>query len=204
MPLRREPNPLHAVPSGDALPGARPADAPEDRDCVAAIARGDRAAFEMLYRRYYERLCRFALRVTGRIAGVDDIVAETLIVVWRNAGEYRASAAVSTWIFGICYRKALKALARERRASAPPEESFEPVELTAADQVDADSVRAAIVRAIADLPPEHRAVVELTFHFNRSYQDIAEILDCPVGTVKSRMFHARAKLRPLLAHLLGD
>jgi RNA polymerase sigma-70 factor (ECF subfamily) len=196
MPLRREPTTLHAVPSVDA---------PDDRDCVAAIARGDRAAFETLYRRYYERLFRFALRVTGRIAGVDDIVAETLIVVWRNAGEYRATSAVSTWIFGIAYRKALKALARERRANTPPEESsFEPVELSAADQVDAESVRAAIVRAIADLPPEHRAVVELTFHFNRSYQDIAEILDCPVGTVKSRMFHARAKLRPLLAHLLGD
>ncbi len=54
------------------------------------------------------------------------------------------------------------------------------------------------------LPPEHRAVVDLTFFFNRSYDEVAQILDCPVGTVKSRMFHARAKLRPLLTQLLGD
>jgi RNA polymerase sigma-70 factor (ECF subfamily) len=195
MPLRRDPSPLHVVPQTEAS---------DDRRCLAAIAGGDRDAFETLYRRYYERLFRFALRVAGRINLVDDIVDETMIVVWRSAAEYRATAAVSTWIFGIAYRKALKALARERRASTPPPESVATVELSAPDHADAERVRAAILRAIADLPPEHRAVVELTFHFNRSYQDIAQILDCPVGTVKSRMFHARAKLRPLLAHLLGD
>lgn len=177
--------------------------AADDLACLTAVAAGDREAFERLYRRYYERVFRFSLRVTGRINLVEDVVNETMLVVWRRAGEYRAAAAVSTWIFGIAYRKALKALAHDRRKT----ENIDLVadsELQVADIVDHDGIQAAIRQAVAGLPAEHRAVVDLTFHFNLSYQEIAQILDCPVGTVKSRMFHARAKLRPLLAHLLGD
>ena len=175
----------------------------EDFACLSAIAAGDRVAFEQLYRNYYERVFRFCLRVTGRINLVEDVVNETMMVVWRRAREYRAAAAVSTWIFGIAYRKSLKALARERNGS----ERFEPVaegEPQVADVLDCEGEQAAIRRAVAALPAEHRAVVDLTFHFNYSYQEIAQILGCPLGTVKSRMFHARAKLRPLLVHLLGD
>ena len=176
--------------------------AEDDIACLSAVACGDREAFERLYRRYYERVFRFSLRVTGRISLVEDVVNETMLVVWRRAGEFRAAAAVSTWIFGIAYRKSLKALARNRRS-----ENIDQVaetELQVTDILDHDGIQAAIRQAVAGLSPEHRAVVDLTFHFNHSYQEIAQILGCPVGTVKSRMFHARAKLRPLLGHLLGD
>jgi RNA polymerase sigma-70 factor (ECF subfamily) len=178
-------------------------EAEEDSACLAAVARGDRAAFDRLYKRYYERVFRFSLRVTGRVNLVDDVISETMLVVWRKARDYRAASAVSTWIFGIAYRKSLKALAREGRPGETIDELPE-TELQAADTLDREAVQAAVRQAIAALPPEHRAVVELTFHFDRSYEDIAEVLGCPVGTVKSRMFHARAKLRPLLARLLGD
>jgi len=178
-------------------------DGEDDVACLAAVGRGDHAAFDRLYRRYYERLFRFSLRVPGRINMVEDIVNETMIVVWRRAGEYRSAAAVSTWIFGIAYRKALKALAHDGRRTTTIDEVPE-AELAAPATRDDDDVRAAIRQAIDGLPAEHRAVVDLTLHFNYSYQEIAQILECPVGTVKSRMFHARAKLRPLLAHLLGD
>jgi len=77
-------------------------------------------------------------------------------------------------------------------------------ELAVPATLDREDVQAAVRQAVAALPAEHRAVVDLTFHFNCSCEEIAQILDCPVGTVKSRMFHARAKLRPLLSHLLGD
>lgn len=177
--------------------------AAEDAACLARVAAGDRHAFETLYRRYYERVFRFALRVTGRIALVDDVVNETLLVVWRKAGEFRAQATVSTWIFGIAYRKSLKAVAREGR----PTETLDRVpaaELTAPDTLDREGVQAAIRDAVTKLPPEHRAVIDLTFHFNCSYEEIGQILGVPVGTVKSRMFHARAKLRPLLGSLLED
>jgi RNA polymerase sigma-70 factor (ECF subfamily) len=180
------------------------AEAADDAACLAAVVRGDREAFERLYRRYYERLFRFSLRVTGRIHLVGDVINETMMVVWRRASEYRAAAQVSTWIFGIAYRKSLKALARDGRHTAEPIDDVPEIELQMPETVDREAMHAAIRQAVACLPPDHRAVVDLTFHFNRSYEEIAQILGCPVGTVKSRMFHARAKLRPLLGHLLGD
>jgi RNA polymerase sigma factor (sigma-70 family) len=175
----------------------------EDQACLAQIAMGDRAAFERLYRRYYDRLFRFALRVTGRMNVVEDVINDTMIVIWRKAGDYRAAARPSTWIFGIAYRKGLKALSRELRAPELMDELPE-IEQPPADTLDRESQHAAIRQAVMRLPPEHRAVVELTFFSNRSYDEVAQILDCPVGTVKSRMFHARAKLRPLLSQMLGD
>jgi RNA polymerase sigma-70 factor (ECF subfamily) len=175
----------------------------EDLACLQQIAQGDRAAFERLYRRYYDRLFRFVLRVTGRMNLVEDVINDTMIVIWRKAGEYRAAAQASTWIFGIAYRKSLKALSRELRAPEVIDEAPETEELPA-DVVDRDGLHTAIRQAVMRLPPEHRAVVDLTFFFNKSYEEVAQILDCPVGTVKSRMFHARAKLRPLLTQMLGD
>jgi RNA polymerase sigma-70 factor (ECF subfamily) len=175
----------------------------EDLVCLAAIAQGDRAAFEQLYRRYYDRLFRFVLRVAGRMNLVEDVINDTMIVIWRKAGDYRAAAQVSTWIFGIAYRKALKALSRESRVTDTLDEVPE-LEAPPPDVLDRDGQHAAIRQAVMQLPPEHRAVVDLTFFFNRSYEEVAQILDVPVGTVKSRMFHARAKLRPLLSQLLGD
>ena len=184
-----------------AHPTRKLGDKARDVANLNAVANGDRAAFDRLYRDYYELLLRFCLRVTGRISLAEDVINETMIVVWRRASDYRATASVSTWIFGIAYRKSLKALAREGRANTSLADAPEP---QAPETLEAEVIHAAIHRAIAELPPEHRAVVDLTFHFDCSYQEIAEILDCPVGTVKSRMFHARAKLRPMLVHLLGD
>jgi RNA polymerase sigma factor (sigma-70 family) len=175
----------------------------EDIACLSQIALGDRAAFERLYRSYYDRLFRFVLRVTGRMNVVEDVINDTMIVIWRKAGDYRAAARASTWIFGIAYRKALKALSRELRAPEVMDELPE-LEQPPSDALDREGLHAAIRQAVMRLPPEHRAVVDLTFFFNRSYEEAAQILDCPVGTVKSRMFHARAKLRPLLTQLLGD
>ncbi len=175
----------------------------EDIACLSQIALGDRAAFERLYRRYYDRLFRFVLRVTGRMNLVEDVINDTMIVIWRKAGDYRAAARASTWIFGIAYRKALKALSRELRAPEVMDELPE-LEQPPSDALDREGQHAAIRQAVMRLPPEHRAVVDLTFFLNRSYEEAAQILDVPVGTVKSRMFHARAKLRPLLTQLLGD
>jgi RNA polymerase sigma-70 factor (ECF subfamily) len=188
---------LHVVGATSPSPDS------EDQACLARVATGDRAAFEQLYRRYYDRLFRFVLRVTGRMNLVEDVINDTMIVIWRKAGDYRAAAQASTWIFGIAYRKALKALSRELRAPELMDELPE-VEQPPSDALDREGLHAAIRQAVMRLPAEHRAVVDLTFFFNHSYEEAAQILGCPVGTVKSRMFHARAKLRPLLSQLLGD
>src|SRR5215813_4614505 len=145
----------------------------DDLACLTLIAQGDRAAFERLYRRYYDRLFRFVLRVTGRMNLVEDVINDTMIVIWRKAGEYRGAAQASTWIFGIAYRKALKAISRELRSPELVDELPE-IEAPPSDTVDRDGLHAAIRQAVMQLPPEHRAVVDLTFFSNKSYDEVAQ------------------------------
>ena len=182
-----------------------------DRRLIRRIARGDRAAFEELYHRYYRRLFGYVFKVTRRQELVDEVLDDTLLAVWQGAGSYGGRSRVSTWIFGIAYRKSLKALARlpRERATAPssPEtEAPDPDELPAPPE-GPESLRerrdlaSVLGRALAQLSPEQRTVVELTYAHGCSYPEIAEIVGCPVNTVKTRMFHARRRLRELLPKL---
>lgn len=167
------------------------------RELMALIQGGDMRAFERLYLAFHPRLSRFCLRTVRRADLVDDLVNETMLVVWEKPGSFDYTSKVSTWIFGIAYRKALKAAAKQaRRAGDLPIDEFEDVladgKATPARQVEADDFIAAALDALS---PEQRAVVELTYCQGLPYQDIAEILGCPENTVKTRMFHARKKLQ---------
>jgi RNA polymerase sigma-70 factor (ECF subfamily) len=177
-----------------------------ERELLRRCAEGDRGAFEELYAGYYRRLFGFALKVTRRAELVEEIVNDVLLAVWREAERFDGRSRVSSWIFGIAWRQSLKALERDRRRAALEAEAaatmtrFDPApgpERTAADR----ELGSALRRALGALSPEQRAVVELTFFDGLSYPEIATMLDCPVNTVKTRMFHARRKLRELLPTL---
>lgn len=172
---------------------------------IGRIAAGELRAFDALYRIYHPRLQRFLERVTRRQALVEEVLNDTLLVVWHGADRYNGQSKVSTWIFAIAYRKAMKAL----------KQLDEPIEDLAADQHEAvepgpeqiasqQQLRAALALALDDLSPEHRAVVDLTYFHGVSYGEIAEIVGCPVDTVKTRMFYARRRLKALLAGRLED
>ncbi len=164
------------------------------------IAR-DVEAFEALYRKHHQRLVRLVTRMTRRAELADEIANEAMLVLWQRAPSFRGASQVSTWLCGIAYRLALKRLDRDRRRP-------DRVELADATEVDplspervvADGqLHARLQRAVAALPASQQAVIELTFVHGCSYAEIARLLDCPVGTVKTRMFHARARLRHALA-----
>lgn len=166
---------------------------------VARVAAREQAAFAELYGIYRRRLARFLGRFQTSPDTIDEIVNDVMLVVWQNAARYELRSKVSTWIFGIAWRKALKALERQKRTAAPaeaPEQLARPDE--AASLVEN---REWLRRALDRLAPEQRLVVELTYFIGCSYQEIAEIADCPVNTVKTRMFHARRKLRDILTSL---
>lgn len=162
------------------------------------IAAKDRKAFEALYHRYDRRLFAFILKLTRRADLVEEILNDVLLAIWKGAGGYDARSRPSTWIFGIAWHKASKALARRR-----PEPAGEP-EVEPVDQDEPESLLArrelatALGRALRVLPAEQRSVVEMTYYYGLSYQEIAEIMGCPVNTVKTRMFHARRRLREIL------
>jgi RNA polymerase sigma factor (sigma-70 family) len=164
---------------------------------VARIAAGDQRAFGEFYVLYRRRLARFIGRVIASPDTVDELINDVMFVVWQDASRFELRSKVSTWVFGIAWHKALKALQRQKRNAAS---ALAPDELTAVERgtlEDRDWLR----RGLDRLPPEQRLVVELTFFVGCSYLEIAAIANCPVNTVKTRMFHARQKLHDILKAL---
>lgn len=174
--------------------------AAHEAETLARIAARDRMAFRSLYLAYYSRLYRFVLRIVQRPELAEEVVDDVMLAVWRKAGSFRGEAVVSTWLFGIAYRQALKSLRRRPREQAldsvAEQSDLQPGPEEAADR---GLVQRRIRLALAELSAEHRAVVELTYFLGYSCQEVARIVACPVNTVKTRLFHARLWLREQLA-----
>ena len=181
------------------------AGAPDDALLVRRIAAGEPRAFEELYRSYHPRLTRFLTNILRRPHLVEEALDDTMMVVWRRPDSFNGASKVSTWIFAIAYRTALKALSRldepredtgaERRPSleAGPEQAL-----------GERQVQKLLLDAMDKLSSDHRVVVDLTYYHEAGYREIAEIMNCPVGTVKTRMFHARQRLKDILDGQIED
>jgi RNA polymerase sigma-70 factor (ECF subfamily) len=165
---------------------------------LKSIAGGDGRAFEALYRCYYSKLTRFLARRLPLSHSADEIIDDTFIVVWQHAGDFRSQSQVSTWIFGIAHRVALKSLRRQKRwfvesADESPELVIEPhLQLEERDW---------LAEGLRRLPDKQRLSFLLTYQWGHSIEQVAAIAGCPAGTVKARLFHARSKLRHLLPAL---
>jgi len=176
-----------------------------DQRLIALVRDRDRHAFEELYRKYQTRLARFVGNLIRHPQIVEEVLDDTLMVVWERAADFKGESKLSTWIFAIAYRKAMKAIRRydapiedheaENRASheASPEDTFGQARL-----------HRLLRDAMNELSPDHRGVVELTYFQDLSYREIAEIMNCPVDTVKTRMFYARRQLKLRLDGELPD
>ena len=179
-----------------------------DNQLLQRIASGDRSALRTLYEKYYNPLLRFIYRITGQFDLAQEAINDVMLVVWQNAGTFGGRSKASTWIMGIAYRKGLKLAEKSRRwyqrlSFVDFEDWNEPAAPETEHIGDADR-HALLEQSIGRLPPKQRAVVELTYRYGYSYEEIAEVVDCPVNTVKTRMFHARAKLRSLLDASTSD
>ena len=180
------------------------ATAADDLALLARVAVGDRDAFRRLYAQYHRRLHRFLMRLTRQRPLTEEVINDTMMVVWQHAGDFRGASRVSTWILGIAYRRALKSLERSRNASA------QDVIVATANLPDGILLDALsqgtethdwIDAALAKLSPEHRMVIELAYFLGLSCEEIADVVGCPVGTVKTRMFYGRERLRQVLTIL---
>lgn len=161
------------------------------------ITEGDTLAFETFYKVYYPRLFRFILRMTRQPESVEELIQETLLLIWEKADRYNHDSKISTWVFGIAYHKVLKSMHRNarHRSDVDVDELIESISDPAANQAQSHENENWLGFALAILPPDQRAVIELTFYQGLPYQEIAKILNCPENTVKTRMFHARKKLQ---------
>jgi len=173
-----------------------------ERELLARIARSDRAAMQKLYFVYHRRLHRFLAR-TLPPDQVDEVINDTMFVVWRHAGDFRGDSRLSTWLLGIAYRLALKRLKRNGARSSASLDQLEAVEAGLADDSGASQreQREWIDRALRTLPAPQRLTIELAYFMGHSCDEIAVMTATPVNTVKTRLFHARARLRALLPQL---
>jgi RNA polymerase sigma-70 factor (ECF subfamily) len=173
-----------------------------DRDVLEKVAAGDREALRELYLIYHRRLARFLARFTRRHDLIEEVINDTLWVVWRKASEFRGDSRLSTWIMGIAYRCVLKTL-RSHGKHGFDALQIENEFLPAPDDLGAAETGEWVALAIQQLPTDQQLTLELAYGQGRSCEEIARIMDCPVNTVKSRMFQARAKLRTILPRLAG-
>lgn len=164
------------------------------------VLAGDRHAFEALYRAYHPRLTRFLVNLIRRPQIVQEVLNDTMMVVWTRPDSFHGASRLSTWIFAIAYRKAMKALRRTEDAVEDGQANARVSPDAGPEQHLDDQRRGEILStAIGQLSADHRAVVDLTYFHGLGYREIARIMDCPVDTVKTRMFHARRHLRRMLA-----
>ena len=169
-------------------------------ELIGRVGEGDRRAFEELYHLYHRRMARFLTRLTRRYDLAEEIINDTFWVVWRKARTFRGESQPSTWILGIAYRKARNAFRASARLSEKNlQAAQEP--LTDESPANVEELRDWLGQALALLPLEQRLAVQLCYELGHSCEEIATIMDCPVNTVKTRLFHARAKLQRLLPQL---
>ncbi|HZD53047.1 MAG TPA: sigma-70 family RNA polymerase sigma factor [Woeseiaceae bacterium] len=154
----------------------------------------DREALTELYSRYHARLFKFVYRLTHSYSASDELVNDIMLIVWQNAASFRGDSSVATWMFGIAYRQAMRRLSRKRLRVVAAARSEEPVTDDRADVELKDWLQ----QGLDALPPAQQLTVMLVFYLGLSYPEVAEVTACPVNTVKTRMYHARLKLREFL------
>lgn len=170
-----------------------------DSDLLRRISCADRSAFEQLYLSYHPRLVKLLFRVIRRHEDLEEVINDTFLIVWQHAGDFRGASRVSTWIFGIAYRRALKTIrmssARARGAASEVWDGEAVVNDVGRQIEDGQLLELGISR----LPPEQSLVVVLAYCMDFSCEEIAAIVACSVHTVKSRMGLARRKLRAIIS-----
>jgi len=187
---------LRAVPSGDAAPPSL--DTP-DGELLVRVGERDRAAFELLYQRYVRSVFGLALRRLGDRHRAEDATQEAFAAIWRSASTYRPDRGPAAgWLYAV----ARNAIVDRFRASGPRMDG-EPPELVSAEagpaeQAEQSDVAWRVHRALEELQPREREVIELAYWSGMSQSEVAEYLGIPLGTVKTRTRSGLARLASLL------
>jgi RNA polymerase sigma-70 factor (ECF subfamily) len=171
----------------------------KDKWLVQRILSGDKAAGEQFVIEHYEAIFRFLRNLTGSKEDAEDLTQQTFLRAWEALPSFRGDSSLSTWLHSIAYREYTHWL-RSRREFVPLDEIVDMPDEQANQNLEAVLLRWAIYR----LDPEHREVFVLYYVQGFSVNEIAKIIGVPAGTVKSRLFFARQKLRELLSDVIPE
>jgi RNA polymerase sigma-70 factor, ECF subfamily len=171
-----------------------------DEALIARIAKADRLAIQLLYARHHVRVYRFVLRLSGNATVAEDALSEVFLDVWRHADRFEGRCSVSTWLLTIARNKAVSMLRRTREQEW--DESFAATVEDPSDSPETvvlNGERSEVLRrALEQLSPDHREIVDLVYYHEKSIKEVAAIVGIPEATVKTRMFYARKHLAKLL------
>lgn len=184
-----------------------------DQGLVARVQRGEKGAFDLLVRKYQHKVAKLISRYVSNRAEVEDITQEVFIKAFRGLPGFRGESAFYTWLYRIAVNTAKNYLESQGRRlpstgidieSAEASDSMESLRDVATPERDmlTGEIADTVNRAIAALPPDLRTALTLRDLDGLSYEEIAQVMECPIGTVRSRIFRAREaidkQLRPLL------
>ena len=212
--------------STDESPQAQAPASPSDSDAmlVERTVAGDQKAFELLVIKYQRRIQRLIGRMVRDVDLVEDIAQETFIRAYRALAQFRGEAQFYTWLYRIAVNTAKKALMELKRDPTVSENSFKSGQSDESDEtsplenelISSETPEAVLAgkeiaqmvnAAMEALPEELRQAITLREIEGLSYEEIAEVMNCPIGTVRSRIFRAReaisAKIKPLLENQSG-
>jgi RNA polymerase sigma-70 factor (ECF subfamily) len=179
----------------------------EVKELLVRIGREDQAAFRQLYKAFSRSVYAYVLNMLNNHAHAEEVVADTLYEVWRHPQRFRGESKFSTWLIGIARRKALMVY-RARRPDELHSDLDDIAEITAAETPDGYAELAArqrrdgVQHCMGKLSDEHRECLHLVFYEGMGLAEVAQVQDCPEGTVKTRLFHARQKIKKCLQGLL--
>ena len=172
----------------------------DDLDLIHRIQAGDDDAVRDLYAQYGQRLYAYALRLTNDPATAEDVTQTTLVTAWRTARTFRAEGRLIAWLLGIVHHTAMKSIRnRANYLDDVAEEIVREDQPSPEEQAQVKDERRWVRQGMQSLSPEHRAVLELIFYQELTLNEVAQVLDVPLGTVKSRLSYARTHLRGVLA-----
>jgi|SRR5437868_2680545 len=184
-----------------------------DQQLVQRVQKGDKAAFDLLVRKYQHRVLKLVSRFVNDAAEAEDVAQEAFLKAYRALPAFRGDSAFYTWLYRIAINTAKNALVSNRRRPVDfdldlqdPDQYERQAKLKDSDTPEGvlltDEIRLVVEKALEQLPEDLRTAIVLRELEGLSYEEIAEAMDCPVGTVRSRIFRAREaidkKLKPLL------
>lgn len=199
-------------PSADAERPERTVGRPDvPPDVVVAAQAGDERAFAQIVEHYQRAVFAIAYRMTCDAAAAEDLAQEVFLRAWRKLGTFRPSEPLKPWLLRLATNVCINALKKRRPIAVPMHaddegDAIEPPsrEPDAAEAASHGELAARLERAIAELPDDYRLIVTLRHVEELSYEEIAEALALPLGTVKVRLFRARERLRRILGPAIGD
>ena len=174
------------------------------RSLLADVERGDEPAMQQLYRSFNQRVFAFALNRLNDHAEAEEVTIDTLLEVWKNPQRFRGESRFSTWLLGIAHHKVIDRLRSRRNDHLPVEDYAEVIadEALRPDQaVEAADRRRMLSACMEILPDDQRECLHLVLLEGLSLAEVARIQSCPQNTVKTRLFHARQKMKNCLGRL---